>query len=90
MINLIKRKHFDNYIDRVRGRIQEKFYNKISNYIYPQIIINPYYGNNIKKLKNWLPETWRYRIGDYRLFYEIDETNKVIFIIALEQRQNAY
>ncbi|NOY07796.1 MAG: type II toxin-antitoxin system RelE/ParE family toxin [Spirochaetes bacterium] len=39
--------------------------------IYLQLRIQPYYGKNIKELKNYTPETWRYRIGNFRLFYEI-------------------
>ena len=36
------------------------------------------------------PETWRYRVGGYRFFYEIDENRKIIFMIAAETRQKAY
>ena len=81
---------FLNDLDRIRGKKQEKLYHKISNYVYPQIKNNPYYGMNVKKLKDWDPETWRYRIGNYRLFYEIDEIEKIISIIAFEIRGNAY
>ena len=81
---------FQKDLDKIKGRIHDKFYKIILTYIYPQLRVNPYYGNNIKKLKNWIPETWRYRTGNYRLFYEIDENKKIVFIIALEQRKNAY
>ena len=37
----------------------------------------PHFGANIKKLKDFTPDTWRYRIGAWRLFYEIDEEEKV-------------
>ena len=36
-----------------------------------------------KKLKNYNPNTWRYRIGNYRLFYEIDEKEKLIIILTI-------
>ena len=77
-------------IKGIKGKIQEKLYLKIINYVYPQLIQSPYYGLNIKKLKNYDPETWRYRIGDYRLFYEIDDEDKIISIIAFDSRQDAY
>lgn len=50
----------------------ERIAKKLWEYVYPQLRDNPHFGKNIKKLKNYQPETWRYRIGDYRFFYEID------------------
>jgi mRNA interferase RelE/StbE len=58
--------------------------------IYPQLSDQPYFSNNIKKLKNYKPETWRYRIGNFRLFYEISEDEKIIYIITISTRQSAY
>lgn len=83
----------DQFIDdlnQIKGKKQEKLYLKIRNYVYPQLKENPYYGLNIKKLKNYHPETWRYRIADYRLFYEINDKEKIISIIAFDTRQDAY
>lgn len=67
-----------------------KIRKKIENYVYPQIKQNPHYGLNIKKLKNYSPETWRYRIGNYRIFYEIDEKEKLIIIVTIDSRQDCY
>lgn len=77
-------------IDKIKGKNQEKLYTKIKEYVYSQLKENPYFGPNIKKLVNWKPETWRYRIRNYRLFYEIDEEEKIVFIVAFETRGNAY
>ncbi|MCI0469162.1 MAG: hypothetical protein L0Y62_03750 [Nitrospirae bacterium] len=32
---------------------------KLLEYVYPQLRNNPYLGKNIKKLKNYKPDTWR-------------------------------
>jgi len=77
-------------LDEIVKNLKEKIYDKIQNYTYPQLKINPFYGKNIKKLINYNPPTWRYRIGDYRLFYEIDQKEKIIYIIAIEIRSKAY
>ena len=69
---------------------QERIKRKLQAYVYPQLKQNPYFGKNIKKLTNYKPETWRYRIGSYRFFYEIDGSGKTIFMIAAESRQEAY
>ncbi|OHD63277.1 MAG: hypothetical protein A2176_11895 [Spirochaetes bacterium RBG_13_51_14] len=77
-------------LEDVGSNLRKKIYNKIQNYAYPQLKINPYYGQNIKKLINYDPPTWRYRIGDYRLFYEIEQKENIIYIIAIEIRHKAY
>jgi len=63
---------------------------KMRTYVYPQLREQPYYGSNIKKLKDYNPETWRYRVGDYRFFYEIDAAKKVVFMVSADHRRNAY
>ena len=65
-------------------------YNKILNDVYPILRNNPYFGANIKKLKGEYKEIFRFRIGDYRLFYKISEDETIIFIINIENRQDAY
>ena len=67
-----------------------RLYSKILNTIYPQLKNNPYFGKNIKKLKTYKPDTWRYRIGNLRLFYEICDKEKVVYIITIEFRGNSY
>jgi len=59
-------------------------------YVYPQLKQNPHFGKNIKKLLNYNPDTWRYRISSYRFFYEIDDQSKIVFMISADNRQNAY
>jgi mRNA interferase RelE/StbE len=65
-------------------------YNKIMNDVYPVLRNNPFFGSNIKKLKGEYKEIYRFRIGDFRLFYKIDEQESIIFILNIENRQDAY
>ena len=67
-----------------------KIYNKIKTYVYPQLRINPFFGNNIKKLKGEFKEVYRYRIGEYRLFYQVSEKQILIFIMDIAKRKDAY
>lgn len=69
---------------------QERIKNKLSTYIYPQLRQQPYFGKNIKKLKDYKPQTWRYRIGDYRFFYTIDDDKRIVFMISADNREDAY
>jgi mRNA interferase RelE/StbE len=77
-------------IEKVADREKSFIEKKLLQYIYPQLRDEPHYGNNIKKLVNYKPETWRYRIGKYRLFYLIDEREKTIFILSIDLRKDAY
>lgn len=63
---------------------------KLHSYVYPQLRENPYFGKNIKKLKKYTPETWRYRIGAYRFFYKIDEKEAVIYMLSVDDRKDSY
>lgn len=58
--------------------------------VYPQLRAQPFFGRNIKKLKGYKPETWRYRIGGFRFFYEIDDSRRIVFMIAVDTRQKSY
>ncbi len=57
---------------------------------YPALRNNPRRGPNIKRLKNWEPPTWRYRVGDWRFFYEIDDRRRLVFMTAADHRKQAY
>ena len=68
----------------------ERIERKLSELVYPQLSTNPRCGPNIKKLRGWQPETWRYRIGSWRFFYEIDEDERIVFMLAASHRSSAY
>jgi mRNA interferase RelE/StbE len=68
----------------------ERIARKLSAYVYPQLRENPFFGKNIKKLHNYSPDTWRYRIGDYRFFYEINEKDKLVIMLTADNRKDAY
>ena len=63
---------------------------KLRDTVYPQLRAHPHFGPNIRKLKGYTPETWRYRIGAWRFFYEIDEDDGSVFMIAAAHRGSAY
>ncbi len=58
--------------------------------VYPQLRTQPYVGPNIKKLRGYEPETWRYRLGQFRVFYGIDQRQRIIHILTVENRKDAY
>lgn len=63
---------------------------KLASFVYPQISLEPFFGKNIKKLKGYIPETWRYRIGKFRIFYTLDQEKGIIYILTIDHRKDAY
>ena len=63
---------------------------KLATYVYPQLCQGPYFGPNIRKLQGYQPPTWRYRIGRYRVFYGVDEDERIVFILTIDDRKDAY
>jgi mRNA interferase RelE/StbE len=81
---------FQDDLGRLASHRNRKIAVKLRTQVYPQLRLQPYYGRNIRKLKDYTPETWRYRIGDYRFFYEIDDKRKIVFMIAADLRSRSY
>ena len=67
-----------------KGQIEKK----LEHFVYPQLKKEPHYGINIKKLYGYKPDTWRYRIGNYRIFYIIEK--QIINIVSIDHRKDAY
>ena len=63
---------------------------KLNDYAFPSLREQPHFGVNIRKLRGYLPETWRYRIGRFRVFYSIDEEERTVYVLTIEARKNAY
>lgn len=76
--------------EKRKKKIDPPLYAKIKNIVYPQLRKNPYFGANIKKLKGDLSGYYRFRIGNYRLFYLIEEEKVIVVVVDLQHRQSAY
>ena len=63
---------------------------KLTVYVYPQLRNDPFLGPHIKKLKGYDPVTWRYRIGKFRLFFMVDQTERIICMLSVDDRRDAY
>jgi mRNA interferase RelE/StbE len=77
-------------IEKLDPQSRTSIKKKIKSYVYPQIKLEPFFGKNIKKLKDYVPDTWRYRIGKFRIFYSVDQDEKIIYILTIDQRKDAY
>jgi mRNA interferase RelE/StbE len=81
---------FDKQLKKISKREKGLIEKKLKEYVMPQLKTEPHFCTNIKKLKNYDPSTWMYRIGNYRIFYLIDDEESEINIISISQRKDAY
>ena len=72
-----------------RGQ-QARLQHKLTTDVYPQLREHPYVGKHIKKLRDAVPDTWRYRIGDIRFFYTVDDRQRIVFMLSADHRSHAY
>jgi mRNA interferase RelE/StbE len=56
---------------------------------FTELETNPFFGPHIKLLKA-KERLYRYRIGDYRVIYEIDKDDKKAVVLLIAPRQSAY
>ena len=71
-------KQLDNLNENISSRIARKI-NELSE--------NPF-SKDIKKLKG--ESAFRLRVGDYRIIFDIDIKNNIIYILRLGHRKNIY
>ena len=62
---------------------------KLRRIVYPQLQAHPHYGEHVRRLKAWEPPTWRYRIGAWRFFFEIDD-ERIVYLLAASHRGSSY
>lgn len=90
MLNKYRIAEADTFSSKISVSKYNKIYKKILDYVYPQIRDNPFFGSNIKKLKGDFEGIYRYRIGNYRLFYKIESGLVLIIILDIDDRKDAY
>jgi mRNA interferase RelE/StbE len=80
----------ESFISKIEDRKFKKIYQKVKDYVYPQLRLNPFFGSNIKKLKGEFEGIYRYRIGDNRIFYKIENDKVLIIVLDISDRKDAY
>ena len=60
------------------------------NRCFEQLEQNPYEHPNVRRLKGPLAGHWRYRVGDWRVVYRVDEDHRTVTIILIAHRSRVY
>jgi len=73
-----------------------KYYNKVSivtaarlDKCFASLESDPHKGSNIKPLRV-MTGRYRYRVGNLRVIYKVDSDNKMVYVIAILPRGQAY
>ena len=90
MLNNFEIAETESFISKIEDRKFKKIYQKIKDYVYPQLRLNPFFGSNIKKLKGEFEGIYRYRIGDNRIFYKIENDKVLIIVLDISDKKDAY
>ena len=56
----------------------------------PVLRATPRQAPTAARLRDWEPATWRVRIGPWRVFYQIDDAERIVFLPAADHRKDAY
>jgi mRNA interferase RelE/StbE len=87
---IFETRQFLNDVANLGASARRRLEIKLREHVYPALQQEPHFGPNLKRLSNWEPPTWRYRVGEWRFFYEIDEAGRIVFMTAAEHRKQAY
>ena len=87
---LFETRQFQRDLERLARSGEPAVVSKLERIVYPQLRLHPHFGPHVRKLRSFEPDTWRYRIGSWRFFYEIDEQERIVFLIAAAHRGSAY
>jgi mRNA interferase RelE/StbE len=75
----------------------QKFYRKADQPLakklarcFEQLEQEPRQHANVKQLKGKLAGHYRYRVGDYRIIYRIDDQLQVVAVLKIAHRSEAY
>lgn len=60
------------------------------NRCFDQLCADPYKHPNIKRLKGSLSGYLRYRVGDWRVVYQVEDATKRIIVLVIAHRSQAY
>jgi len=87
---LFETRTFHQDLDRLGSTAARRIRATLEDRVYPLLRATPRQVPSAARLRDWEPPTWRIRIGSWRVFYEIDDENQIIFLTAADHRKDAY
>ncbi len=73
-----------------------RFFKRIDNILAQRILkkiedlrTNPF-PQEVKMIEGYMEKTYRVRVGDYRILYEVDRNKKFIGVVKIDHRDQVY
>lgn len=80
--NILLSHKFDRDFSRLERTLQDRVVDGLR-----ELKENPHAG---KQLRGKLKELWSWRIGKYRILYQIQEDKLLVFVISVRHRKHVY
>jgi len=77
-------------LDRLGTPVSRRIRDTLETRVYPLLRAHPRQIPSAARLRDWEPPTWRVRIGSWRVFYEINDERRIVFLTAADHRKDAY
>ena len=81
---------FQRDLQRLGPAAERRLRDALSRRLYPVLRATPRQAPTAARLRDWEPPTWRFRVGSWRIFYEIDDASGIVFLTAAHHRKDAY
>jgi mRNA interferase RelE/StbE len=73
------------FFDKAEKSLQRKL-----DRCFQQLKVDPHHHNNIKRLSGPLAGELRFRVGNYRVVYNVDEVTEVVYVSMIAHRRDVY
>ncbi|MGZ6987454.1 MAG: type II toxin-antitoxin system RelE family toxin [Thermoanaerobaculia bacterium] len=87
---IFETRQFQRDMEALGPDVCDRLEKKLRSHVYPHLVESPRFGPNVKRLQGFDPPTWRYRIGDWRFFFSIDDGKQIVSMLAADHRSRAY
>lgn len=87
---IFETRQFQRDLETLGPDVRDRLARKLRSHVYPHLAESPRFGPNVKRLRGLDPPTWRYRIGDWRFFFSIDDQGRIVSMLAVDHRSRAY
>ena len=81
---------FQRDLEALGSAVRDRLEKKLRTHVYPYLAESPRFGPNVKRLQGFDPPTWRYRIGDWRFFFSIDDKKQIVSMLTAVHRSRAH
>lgn len=79
---ILTTRRFLRHLKRLEGEVRERILDAVR-----EVSERPYFGSTLMFDERRL---YKFRVGDYRLVYEVDEENKAVLFLIVDHRRRVY